>query len=266
MFFSVYYTASECKIMNISSAAHSVANSIYGTFCAISDLSDEAEQVEALKTVIDAATGIAGMFASSAQSFFNQHSTVSTSRGECSNRMVASCSIYTEIESCLKKVFPGQKKYVLADFQKTYIAFLNRHSAWLTTTACARLAGEIGAVYPEYAEKIKREEEIKSKRIQLEEEIKSLNQQINATSSPSASGCIGGFFLIVGAFMFRSNAEALLNKAKAAGYQPAIINFNNGMNGVGVSPCNNIVEAKEALKAVRKEAFCPKDVWILLNE
>lgn len=190
MFFSVYYTASECKIMNISSAAHSVANSIYGTFCAISDLSDEAEQVEALKTVIDAATGIAGMFASSAQSFFNQHSTVSTSRGECSNRMVASCSIYTEIEACLKKVFPDQK-YVLADFQKTFIAFLNRHSAWLTTTACARLAGEIGAVYPEYG-----------KRIQLEEEIKSLNKQINATSSPSAGGCIGGFFLIVGAIMF----------------------------------------------------------------
>ena len=103
--------------------------------------------------------------------------------------MVASCSIYTEIESCLKKVFPDQK-YVLADFQKTFIAFLNRHSAWLTTTACARLAGEIGAVYPEYG-----------KRIQLEEEIKSLNKQINATSSPSAGGCIGGFFLIVGAIM-----------------------------------------------------------------
>ena len=133
--------------------------------------------------------GVAGMFASSAQSFFNQHSTVSTSRGECSNRMVASCSIYTEIESCLKKVFPDQK-YVLADFQKTFIAFLNRHSALLTTTACARLAGEIGAVYPEYG-----------KRIQLEEEIKSLNKQINATSSPSAGGCIGGFFLIVGAIM-----------------------------------------------------------------
>ena len=74
------------------------------------------------------------------------------------------------------------------------------------------------------------------------------------------------YYVIVGAFMFRSNAEALLTKAKAAGYQPAIINFNNGMNAVGLNPCNNIVAAKEALKTVRKEAFCPKDVWILLNE
>lgn len=74
------------------------------------------------------------------------------------------------------------------------------------------------------------------------------------------------YYVIVGAFMFRSNAEALLKKAKASGYQPAIINFNNGMNAVGLSPCSNIVEAKEALKSVKKESFCPKDVWILLNE
>ncbi len=74
------------------------------------------------------------------------------------------------------------------------------------------------------------------------------------------------YYVIVGAFMFRSNAEALLKKAKAAGYQPAIINFNNGMNAVGLAPCSNIVDAKEALKSVRKESFCPKDVWILLNE
>jgi len=74
------------------------------------------------------------------------------------------------------------------------------------------------------------------------------------------------YYVMIGAFMFRSNAEALLKRAKAAGYEPAIINFNNGMNGVGLCPCNNIVEAKEALKAVKKEKFCPKDVWILLNE
>ena len=72
--------------------------------------------------------------------------------------------------------------------------------------------------------------------------------------------------MIIGAFMVRSNAEALLKKAKAEGYEPAIINFNNGMNAVGLCPCNNIVEAKEALKIVKKEKFAPSDVWILLNE
>lgn len=74
------------------------------------------------------------------------------------------------------------------------------------------------------------------------------------------------YYVIIGAFMVRSNAEALLKKAKAEGYEPAIINFNNGMNAVGLCPCNNIVEAKEALKIVKKEKFAPSDVWILLNE
>jgi hypothetical protein len=38
------------------------------------------------------------------------------------------------------------------------------------------------------------------------------------------------------------------------------------MIAVGLLPCNNVVDAKEALIAVKKEPFCPKDVWILLNE
>ena len=44
IFFSVYFEASECKIMEIASAANSVANSIYTSFAAISDLQDESEK------------------------------------------------------------------------------------------------------------------------------------------------------------------------------------------------------------------------------
>ena len=62
------------------------------------------------------------------------------------------------------------------------------------------------------------------------------------------------------------NAEALLLKAKNDGYTPALISFNNGMVAVGLCPCSNIVQAKEALKFVKNESFCPKDVWILVNE
>ena len=74
------------------------------------------------------------------------------------------------------------------------------------------------------------------------------------------------YAVIIGAFMHRANAEALFKKAKAAGYAPSLISFNNGLIAVGVSPSNKIVEAKEALKKVRMERFCPVDVWILLNE
>ena len=74
------------------------------------------------------------------------------------------------------------------------------------------------------------------------------------------------YYVIIGAFRVRANAENLLRKAKDAGYEPALISFNTGLIAVGLCPCNNIVEAKDALKAVRTEKFCPKDVWVLLNE
>ena len=55
-------------------------------------------------------------------------------------------------------------------------------------------------------------------------------------------------------------------KAKEAGYEPALISFNTGLIAVGLCPCNNVVEAKNSLKKVKAEKFCPKDVWILVNE
>ena len=64
----------------------------------------------------------------------------------------------------------------------------------------------------------------------------------------------------------RANAEQLLLKAMNAGYEPALISFNTGLIAVGLCPCNNVVDAKDALKKVKVEKFCPKDVWILLNE
>lgn len=74
------------------------------------------------------------------------------------------------------------------------------------------------------------------------------------------------YYVIIGAFRMRSNAEQLLLKAKNAGYEPALISFNTGLIAVGLCPCSNVVEAKDALKRVKVEKFCPKDVWILLNE
>ena len=74
------------------------------------------------------------------------------------------------------------------------------------------------------------------------------------------------YHVIIGAFSRRSNAEALLVKTKKLGYQPLLINFNNGLTAVGLCPTNNIVDAKNALKKVKAESFCPQDVWLLLNE
>ena len=102
--------------------------------------------------------------------------------------------------------------------------------------------------------------------------VDSIKQYGGSILNPSR---LGGLFatkleyryhVIIGAFCVRSNAEALLVKTQKLGYKPLLINFNNGLTAVGLCPTNNIVDAKNALKKVRSESFCPKDVWLLLNE
>lgn len=75
------------------------------------------------------------------------------------------------------------------------------------------------------------------------------------------------YYIILGSFRTRSNAERLFNVAKEAGYRPALISFGKGgLIAVGVTPVNRLADALDALNEVRKEEFCPKDVWILVNE
>lgn len=75
------------------------------------------------------------------------------------------------------------------------------------------------------------------------------------------------YYIILGSFRSRANAENLFNVVKAAGYKPALISFGKGgLIAVGVSPVNKVADAFAALNVVRKESFCPKDVWILVNE
>ncbi|MBO7191908.1 MAG: SPOR domain-containing protein [Bacteroidales bacterium] len=75
------------------------------------------------------------------------------------------------------------------------------------------------------------------------------------------------YYIILGSFRARANAEALFKKVKDAGYKPALISFGKGgLIAVGVCPVNRLSDAYTSLNEVKKESFCPKDVWILVNE
>ena len=74
------------------------------------------------------------------------------------------------------------------------------------------------------------------------------------------------YYVIIGAFRTRTNAENLLRTAKEKGYRPALISFQSGMIAVGLSPVNKLTDALTELKKVKQEPFCPKDAWILVNE
>ena len=102
--------------------------------------------------------------------------------------------------------------------------------------------------------------------------LDSIRQQGGSILNPASLGGLfatkleARYYIIVGSFRSRANAESLLRKASEPGYSPALISFNNGLIAVGVAPANNIKDAYASLKKVRKEKFCPADVWILVNE
>lgn len=73
------------------------------------------------------------------------------------------------------------------------------------------------------------------------------------------------YYIILGSFKQRYLAESLLKNVEKKGYKAALINFRNGFNAVGVCPSNDRSEAIKSLGKIRKEVFCPADVWILVN-
>ncbi len=74
------------------------------------------------------------------------------------------------------------------------------------------------------------------------------------------------YYVVVGAFKDRSNAESLLNKVKSENYSAILINFRNSFNAVAISPSNDLNRVLRAIREIRKKSFCPEDVWILVNE
>lgn len=102
--------------------------------------------------------------------------------------------------------------------------------------------------------------------------IDSIRQQGGSILNPAALGGLfstkleSRYYIIVGSFRTRTNAESLFRTASEKGYSPALISFRNGLVAVGVSPANNLQDAYASLVSVRQERFCPPDVWILINE
>lgn len=102
--------------------------------------------------------------------------------------------------------------------------------------------------------------------------LDSLKQLHGTILNPSEMGGLfttrleARYYIVVGSFRNRSNAESLLNDVSAKGYSPVLINFRNGFNAVGISPASSLKEVLASLKKVKTEDFCPSDVWILVNE
>jgi hypothetical protein len=143
-------------------------------------------------------------------------------------------------------------------------------------------AKQVSALLAEKAELLAANESLEARYNDVKNELQSMKDSLNALDSISQYGgtvlnpsTLGGLFstklearyyVIVGAFKYRSNAETLFKTAQKNGYRPALISFRNGRMAVGLCPSNNIKDAFEGLKKVKQESFCPSDVWVLLND
>ncbi len=82
----------------------------------------------------------------------------------------------------------------------------------------------------------------------------------------TASELSSRYYVVVGTFSSPDNAGLLAEKAAAAGYAPALIPFRNGFTAVGLDGTDKMASAWATLGKVKGEAFCPVDVWVLVNE
>lgn len=90
-----------------------------------------------------------------------------------------------------------------------------------------------------------------------------------------SSGSVGGvgasaldcrYYIIVGAFSDKANAEKQGRKASDKGYRVTLVPFRNGYTAVALEGSRSLSEAYAALKRIKEESFCPADAWVLVNE
>jgi cell division protein FtsN len=101
--------------------------------------------------------------------------------------------------------------------------------------------------------------------------LDSLTQAKGTVLNPSKLGGLfttkleSKYYIVVGAFRARANAERKLTQCNSAGYTATIISFRNGLLAVAICPSNNLEETLKTLKQLRGTEVCPQDGWILMN-
>lgn len=74
------------------------------------------------------------------------------------------------------------------------------------------------------------------------------------------------YYIVVGSYLDKANARKYSDKLVGDGFPSEAISFRNGFTAVGVCPTDDPADLLASLRRVRKESFCPKEVWILVNE
>jgi len=71
------------------------------------------------------------------------------------------------------------------------------------------------------------------------------------------------FYVIMGAFSSRDNAERCASRLKEKGYETEFFGFTEGRTAVGIGGTDDEAEVKKFLSEIKGQDFCPQGVWIL---
>ncbi len=70
------------------------------------------------------------------------------------------------------------------------------------------------------------------------------------------------FYVILGSFKNMNNANVLFEKLTAEGFEPTIVNFQNGFIAVSAASYTEYKDAKAEMNRILEEQYCPYDIWI----
>ena len=71
------------------------------------------------------------------------------------------------------------------------------------------------------------------------------------------------FYVVIASFSNPDNARKSLARMADRGYQGELLSLKGGFTGVGICGTDDEQEAKESLKQVKRQDFCPPGIWII---
>ena len=71
------------------------------------------------------------------------------------------------------------------------------------------------------------------------------------------------FYVVIASFSNPDNARKSLARMADRGYQGELLSLKGGYTGVGICGTDDEQEAKESLKQVKRQDFCPPGIWII---
>lgn len=137
----------------------------------------------------------------------------------------------------------------------------------IAVTGCdffRRLAGRPDSEWIEAkAEAIRQDEEVlRIRQDSLEKARKAEADSLAAADSVRLANHRYRFYVILGSFSSKENAERYIEEIAEKGYKGELLTFRNS-TAVGVCPTDDEAQAKKSLDELQRQDFCPKGAWIL---